>query len=149
MYGQRGSQRPSRRGADGSVSLAERLRSAVRYLPLVGKTVLVLIFAGLIFTGYRAAASASFFNVRTVEIGGTSRASADQVHATVRRALATTGVWRADLSALSTQLEHLPWIRTAIVSRLLPDGVRVRVTERVPRAVIRNAAGRFYWVDDD
>jgi len=104
---------------------------------------------GLSFAGYRAAASASFFQVRQVDVGGTSRASADQIKQVVRRAVAPSGVWRADLSAVSTQLEQLPWVRTAIVSRLLPDGLRVRITERVPRAVVRTAAGHFVWVDED
>jgi cell division septal protein FtsQ len=35
------------------------------------------------------------------------------------------------------------------VSRVLPDGLRVRVSERVPVAVIRTAAGHFFWVDED
>jgi hypothetical protein len=46
-------------------------------------------------------------------------------------------------------LERLPWVRAAVVSRVLPDGLRVRVTERVPRAVVRTSAGHFMWVDDD
>jgi hypothetical protein len=37
----------------------------------------------------------------------------------------------------------------AVVTRVLPDGIRVRITEREPKAVVRNAAGRFIWVDDD
>ncbi len=37
----------------------------------------------------------------------------------------------------------------AVVSRVLPDGMRVRIEERQPRAVVRTAAGRFLWVDDD
>ena len=60
-----------------------------------------------------------------------------------------TGVWRADLDELSQHLERLPWVRTAVVSRVLPDGIRVRITEREPRAVVRTVAGRFIWVDDD
>jgi cell division septal protein FtsQ len=31
----------------------------------------------------------------------------------------------------------------------LPDGIRVRITERQPRAVVRTSSGRFMWVDDD
>jgi cell division septal protein FtsQ len=31
----------------------------------------------------------------------------------------------------------------------LPDGIRVRIVEREPRAVVRTAAGRFIWVDED
>jgi cell division protein FtsQ len=58
-------------------------------------------------------------------------------------------VWRADLQELSSHLERLPWVRTAVVTRVLPDGIRVRITEREPRAVVRTSAGRFIWVDDD
>jgi len=31
----------------------------------------------------------------------------------------------------------------------LPDGIRVRIAERVPRAVVRTASGRFRWVDEE
>jgi cell division septal protein FtsQ len=36
-----------------------------------------------------------------------------------------------------------------VVSRVLPDGIRVRITERSPQAVVRTSAGRFRWVDED
>jgi hypothetical protein len=32
---------------------------------------------------------------------------------------------------------------------VLPDGLRVRVTERVPTAIVRTASGRLVWVDTD
>jgi cell division septal protein FtsQ len=87
--------------------------------------------------------------VRRVEVQGTSRVSADEVQAFVRSEVAKTGVWKADLKGMNARLEKLPWIRTAVVSRVLPDGIRVRITEREPRAVARTASGRFRWVDDD
>jgi cell division protein FtsQ len=143
-------QRPARRGrSDSDGTLIERLRALAAYLPLFGKVVLAIAAAGLIFAGYRAAASASFFQVRTVEVRGTARASSEQVQKVVRREVGAHGVWRADLTALSARLEHLPWVRTAVVTRLLPDGIRVRITERVPRAVVRTAAGHLTWVDED
>jgi cell division septal protein FtsQ len=58
-------------------------------------------------------------------------------------------VWQADLSTISAELERQPWVRQAVVTRVLPSGLRVRITERTPRAVVRTAAGRFVWVDDD
>src|SRR5262249_33135858 len=67
----------------------------------------------------------------------------------VRHDVSETGVWRADLQQLSGHIERLPWVRTAVVTRVLPDGIRVRITEREPKAVVRTAAGRFMWVDDD
>jgi cell division protein FtsQ len=121
----------------------------IGYVPAFLKLVLALVAFGLIFAGYRAAASASFFQVRRIEVQGTSRVSADDVQALVRSEVAKTGVWKADLKGMNARLEKLPWIRTAVVSRVLPDGIRVRITEREPRAVVRTASGRFRWVDDD
>jgi cell division protein FtsQ len=99
--------------------------------------------------GYRAASSASLFQVRAVEVVGTSRTSADEIEGLVRRAVSRTGVWRADLPALSAEIGRLPGVRRAVVTRVLPDGLRVRITERVPLAVMRNSAGHFVWVDEE
>ena len=143
-------QRPARRGGrETALTFAERLRAMGGYLPFFGKVAVALIVGLLLFAGYRAAASATFFQVRHIEVKGTARSSADQVTQVIRRELANSGVWQADLNSVSAQLERLPWVRTAVVSRLLPDGVRVRITERVQRAVVRNNAGRLVWVDDD
>ena len=141
-------QRPARRDRE-SVGWGDRLRHLLGYVPGALKISLTLLIAVLVFMGYRAAASASFFQVKNVETRGVARSSNESIVATVRRDVSQTGVWRADLAALSTHLEQLPWVRTAIVTRVLPDGVRVRITERQPRLVIRNSAGRFIWVDED
>jgi len=118
-------------------------------MPLIGKTLLVVCAGLVIFTTYRTAASSSFFALRTVDISGVSQGSGDHLTASVRRAAAVSGVWKADLKAISAELERQPWVRTASVARVLPSGLRVRITERVPRAVVRTSAGRFVWVDDD
>lgn len=145
-------QRPARRDRGSSASRAKSssgLRRVLAYLPLAGKVVLAIVIGVLIFAGYRAAASASFFQARSVDISGATRASADEIRAIVRRGVAQTGVWRADLEALSRELKMVPWVKEAVVSRVLPDGLRVRVTEREPRAIIRTSAGKFLWVDDE
>ena len=140
------SQRPSRResGSDGS-----RLRRVLGYVPTFLKVTLAVVIGLLIFVGYRAAASASFFQVRRVEVQGTNRVSKEEVQLLVRREAEQAGVWNADLEAISQKLEKLPWVKTAVVSRVLPDGLRIRVTERVPRAVVRTASGRFRWIDEE
>lgn len=142
-------QRPVKRGRDSGLSLAGRLRHLVGYVPAALKICLLLTIAVLVLLGYRAAASASFFQIRQIETRGISRASNESILTTVRRDVGQTGVWRADLSTLSSHLEQLPWVRTAIVTRVLPDGIRVRITERQPRVVVRTSAGRFVWVDED
>ena len=140
-------QRPAKRG--GGESIAARFKSVLGYVPLALRIGVIAIIGLIAFVGYHAAASASFFQIRTIETRGLSRASADEIKNTVRRDVNETGVWRADLPVLSNHLEHLPWVRTAVVTRVLPDGIRVRITEREPKAVVRNSAGRFVWVDDD
>ena len=145
-----GAQRPARRGRESSnASLAVRLRGLLGYVPLVIKLMIAIAIGALIFTGYRSAASASFFQLRKVELQGNSRASAEQVQSFIRREVGRTGVWKADLNDIAARLERLPWIRTAIVSRVLPDGIRVRLLEREPAAVVRTSGGRFYWIDVD
>lgn len=141
-------QRPTRRGssAAGSKRGARSLRG---YLPLAGKITLAVLVGVLLFAGYRAAASASFFQARNVDVSGASRANADDIKAIVRKSVAQTGVWRADLSAISRELKTVAWVKEAVVSRVLPDGLRVRVTEREPRAIVRTSAGKFLWVDDE
>ena len=142
-------QRPVRRGRDSGVNLTGRLRQILNYVPAVLKIGLILTVGVLVFLGYRAAASATFFQVKTIETQGLSRASKDAIVATVRQDLTETGVWRADLTGLSAHLEQVPWVRKAIVTRVLPDGIRIRITEREPKVVARTSAGRLFWVDED
>jgi cell division protein FtsQ len=145
-------QRPTRRergGSSASRSKASGWRKSLPYLPLAGKLTAAVIAGILLFVGYRAVASASFFQVRNVDVSGTSHASADELKAIVRNGVAKTGVWDADLNALSRELEKIGWVKEAVVSRVLPDGLRVRVLEREPRAVVRLNAGNFVWVDED
>ncbi len=141
-------QRPARRDSE-SEPLLTRVRAIVGYLPAFFKIVLAIVMGVLIFAGYRAAASASFFQVRSIEVQGASRVSPDDVRAIIRKDVEKSGVWKADLKGLNARLEKLPWIRSAVVSRVLPDGMRIRIIERVPRAVVRTASGRFRWIDED
>lgn len=141
------SQRPAKRGSNEPMSA--RIKSLLGYVPLALRIGVIAIIGLIAFVGYRAAASASFFQIRNVETRGASRASVDDIKTVVRRDVNETGVWRADLEQLSKHLEKLPWVRTAVVTRVLPDGIRVRITEREPKAVVRTSAGRFMWVDDD
>jgi cell division protein FtsQ len=140
-------QRPARRAP--AESFGARLKSLLAYVPLALRIGVMAIILLIGFVGYRAAASASFFQIRRIETKGAARASVDEIQTVVRRDVAQSGVWQADLPELSKHLERLPWVRTAIVTRVLPDGIRVRITEREPKAVVRTSAGRFIWVDDD
>ncbi|HUQ33813.1 MAG TPA: FtsQ-type POTRA domain-containing protein [Pyrinomonadaceae bacterium] len=145
-------QTPTRRergGASTSRAKTSGWRKSLPYLPLAGKITVAVVIGILLFAGYRAAASASFFHARSVDVSGTVRVSQKQVSDLVLGNVAQTGVWRADLDAISRELKRIAWVKEAVVSRVLPDGLRVRVTERQPLAVVRTAAGKFVWVDED
>lgn len=141
-------QRPTRRGGRDE-SRGFSVRALFNYVPTALKFVLAILTIVTLAIGYRVASSASMFQVRTVDVEGTSRTSAEEIEGLVRRAVSKTGVWRADLSALSLELGRLPGVRQAVVTRVLPDRLRVRISERVPIAVVRVSAGHFVWVDED
>lgn len=141
-------QRPTRREAE-SQRLSVRLRGLIGYVPTLLKVIIAIALGVGVFAAYQAASAASFFQLRSVEVKGESRASLHDVQALVKREVSKTGVWQTDLNDLSSKLERLPWVRRAVVSRVLPDGIRVRLLEREPRAVVRTGGGRFIWVDDD
>jgi cell division septal protein FtsQ len=123
-------------------------KSALVYLPSAIKLMLAVTLGLLAFIGYRTAASASFFQVKTVDVQGTARASREDIKAAVLRS-SSKGVWQADLERISEGLRALPWVRSAVVSRVLPSGLRVRVTERTPAIIARTSAGHLAWIDDE
>lgn len=119
------------------------------WMPALGKVLLAVCLGLFAFKTYTAASASAFFALRTVDVSGAARASTEQIEATVRRAATPVGVWRADLEAIRADVERQPWVRSAVVARVLPSGLRVRIVERLPRAVVRTANGRLTWVDDD
>ncbi|HEX7315837.1 MAG TPA: FtsQ-type POTRA domain-containing protein [Pyrinomonadaceae bacterium] len=123
-------------------------KSALPYVPAVLKAALAVTLGLLAYLGYRTAVSASFFKVRSVDVAGASKASRDEIRAAVMR-LSNAGVWQSDLEVIAKELREVPWVRDAVVTRVLPDGLRVRVTEREPRIIARTGAGRLVWIDDD
>ena len=142
-------QRPARRDGSAASRSSFSPRALFAYVPKALKVVLGLLVIITLIVGYRVAASASLFQVRAIDVTGTSRMSPEEIEGLTRRAVMRTGVWRADLTAISNELSRLPGVRQAVVTRVLPDRLRVRITERVPVAIVRTSAGHFVWVDDE
>jgi cell division protein FtsQ len=145
---QRPNARRTRPAAQDSRQKSFAWKSVLPYVPAALKLLLAVALGLLAYLGYRTAVSASFFRVRAVDVAGATRASREDIRAAVLR-LSNAGAWQADLEVIANELKTLPWVRDAVVTRVLPGGLRVRVTEREPRIIARTSAGKLVWVDDD
>ncbi len=98
--------------------------------------------------GYRTVTAAAFFDVKTVDIRGINKIPKEDIEKIVRDSAEKSGVWKADLKEIKDGIEKFTLVKSVVVSRVLPDGIRVNVNERVPRAVVQLGSGNF-WADDD
>lgn len=117
-------------------------------LPLAVLGVLVLGIALMFAFGYKTATASEFFRVKSVDVRGNDRTSADEIKKVVLASAGQTGVWNADLGDIRTKIEKFPFVKTAAVSMQLPAGIRVNVVERIPTAIVQLSSGTFL-VDSD
>ncbi|HEY0427094.1 MAG TPA: FtsQ-type POTRA domain-containing protein [Pyrinomonadaceae bacterium] len=102
----------------------------------------------LLFMGYRTVTASEFFDVKAIDVNGVTRASRDDIERIVRSQTEKSGVWHADLKEIKSGIERLTLVKSAVVSRVLPDGIRVNIVERVPHAVVRIDGGDFFADED-
>jgi cell division septal protein FtsQ len=118
------------------------------FLPLAAIVVLLGATVFIAASGYDTFARSSFFSLRNVDVRGVDRTPADDIKRVVSSSVEKTGVWNADLAEIRVAVEKFPFIKTAAVSRMLPGGIRVNVTERTPVAVVKLSSGN-YLVDGE
>jgi len=132
-----------------------------RRAAIAGATLLVLtgagfaaerkgwISAGLEFgtTKTLALTAALGFSVEDVAVLGRDRTEvADILDAlNVKRG---TPILAASPAEAKARLEALPWVRSAAVTRLLPDTLAVRIVERKPMALWQHG-GKFELIDEE
>lgn len=131
--------RRTRKGADNFVNF---------FVPLFFILCILFCIGFLTFMGYRTVTASAFFDVKKIEIRGTNRISREEIEKIVRLESEKNGVWNADLKKIREEIEKSNFVKSATVSRILPDGIRVNITERKPTALARIEGGDF-WVDED
>ena len=117
------------------------------FVPLVFAVGILFCLAFLLFMGYRTVTASAFFDVKKIDVRGASRVSRDDIEKIVNRQTDKSGVWNADLVTIREDIEKITQIKSAVVSRVLPDGLRINLIEREPRAVVRLGRGDL-WADD-
>lgn len=98
--------------------------------------------------GYRTVTATAFFDVKAVDIRGINKIPREDIEKIVRAATQKSGVWKADLKEIKDDIEKSTLVKSAVVARVLPDGIRVNINERAARAVVALKSGDF-WADDD
>jgi cell division septal protein FtsQ len=117
-------------------------------VPLVFIVCILFCLGFLTFMGYRTVTASAFFDVKSVDVNGANRSPKDAIENIIKRESAKTGVWNADLAEIKREVENLTLVKTATVSRVLPNGVQVNITERVPCVVVQLDSD-LYWADEE
>lgn len=120
----------------------------ISYLLPAFKISSLIMIGGILFFGYRALVSSHLFKLQQVNIAGASHVRNEEINNIVHKH-AAGGVWYINIDAVREELEQMPWVRSAVVARVLPSDLRIRIIERTPEVVIRSSSGRLIWVDSD
>ncbi|MEP6703759.1 MAG: FtsQ-type POTRA domain-containing protein [Acidobacteriota bacterium] len=110
-------------------------------LPVFLSFCILVCLGALGFLGYQTVTASDFFNVARIDVAGTERSSSADIRRLVEMQTEKSGVWNADLPAIKEKLEKVQWVKTAAVSRVLPNGIRVQIFERQPQALVKTPDG--------
>ncbi|MCC6214107.1 MAG: FtsQ-type POTRA domain-containing protein [Polyangiaceae bacterium] len=118
---------PARRGG-----WRARALTALKLASGVG--LVVVVAAAVAWGAHRYALTSPRFAIADVQVDGAQRASAAAL-AEAAGARVGQNVFALDTAAAEARLLADPWVSAARVSRRLPDGVRIEVTERQAAAL--------------
>ena len=108
------------------------------YFGLMGERVSRMAGAGAVAAG---------FEVQRITVKGLTQTSEDELLGAVGPVIGSS-ILHLDLHAARARVEELGWVRSAAVSRLLPDTVHVSVREREPAAVWQ-LSGALHLIDQN
>jgi cell division protein FtsQ len=136
-----------RRRVNRHVRKARRVRTLLRWAGIVAANVaigavLVASFASVA----RHFATSDELSVRAIEVEGTSRTTPEAVRHVLTPFLGRNVV-ELSLEDVAKAAMLDPWVKAALVKRMLPHTLRVSVTERTPGALAL-LRGLVYVVDD-
>jgi cell division protein FtsQ len=104
-------------------------------------------FAGLsllCIAGYRTLLTSSLLQVTRIQVSGCDRLDPQTV---IQKAKipSDVNILSLDLDLVKSRLTRHPWIEAALISREIPDRIRIEIKERKPVALVRGR--RFYLMD--
>ena len=119
-----------------------------KYLRPIGKIlsglIAVSLTCGILYGAYRALDSATFFQLKKIEVSSSKRLTREEI-------LGLAGVesgkdlLRMNLKRMGEHILQNPWVETVRINRYFPDGISISITEREPLAVV--SMGFIYYLD--
>ena len=136
------------RPADVVTKTRNKRRQRVR---VVGGAVANLVMIGLVVSGatwaWSSVRSSERFSISRVEIVESPRSRDPELRAALAE-LRGRNLFSTDLDAMRSRLASIDGIREATVEKIVPDGLRISVEERIPIAIWRAKHGDMF-VDAD
>ena len=115
----------------------------------LAKPIAIVAAIVMLIIAYRAMTGSRLFQLHSVTVRDASEDLRGNIEEVVRRAVGDTRLLSVDLAALKKKVETMPRVRTATVSRVLPDGIFVRVAERKPVVLALRQLGTIVWLDQE
>lgn len=118
-----------------AAAAAVQLPADVRLMQATANTVLALVVVGLLAAGLQRLARAPLFDIRAIRVDGdVSRNSESTIRANAAPRLAGSFL-TLDLQQARAAFESVPWVRHAVVQRVWPGQLAVRLEEHQPVAL--------------
>jgi cell division protein FtsQ len=125
---------PSEHAADERRSARDMKLASQRRRTRVRVAAIVLAVVGVL-GGCSALYNSPLFTVGRVEVVGASRVGADRIRALAAVPVDATLI-RFPADEVARRVAADPWVESVTVSRLFPDGMRIRIVERRPVAMV-------------
>ena len=94
------------------------------------------------WTGYHWLTSAAVFQVAGVDVKGARQVDDDAIRA-IASQFTGQNIFRLDMEGAAREASLNPWVQDVRIERRLPNRISMVFTERVPRAVLQAANGRY------
>lgn len=88
----------------------------------------------------------SGLSVNTVIVYGHARTGLDEINRQIGLARGMP-IFDVDLNQVKTAIEALPWVRSVVVERFLPDTIYIKIREKEPIAIWQHQ--KEYWPVDE
>ncbi len=111
---------------------------------VLGFILLAGIIGAAFYVGFKWLSRSPFFTVNGVTINGCQRVNEETV-LDLSGVKPDSNLLALDLDTMAHAIEQHPWIKSAAISKKLPDRLDIEITERVPVAII--GMGSLYLVD--